>query len=403
MSIATELTNLAANRDAIKAAIEAKNPSVAPTNALSSFPAAIAAIPSGGGGDDEPKPWYGSGTHIWMHFEESYASHIFYFGINMLVSGTATIDWGDGNVESVSSSPSEQTITRSHTYADGDYTAHITGYDECQIVRLTADGYASRATLNDFFTQIESDTTKLAGNGNGGYAPMPSCRKLRHINLTRCATISNVGIGAQKNLVTLLTPKVATISTPWSDGSAFYVHSLDFPMLSSISGTPFRGLRVCESIKIGSAGLTTMPNNSLRDCARLGSIVLPTSLTSLGDNFLYGSFMFGGSIKIQEGITSFSGEALRSVLATEIDLPSSFSSFGSSVWAMNGVYCLERLIVRATTPPTLPSTNNLSSLQSFCKIYVPYGCGETYKAATNWSAQAGKIYELNQDGTIPQA
>ena len=55
MSIATELTNLAANRDAIKAAIEAKNPATAPGAGLASFPAAIASIPDGGvGGEWEP-------------------------------------------------------------------------------------------------------------------------------------------------------------------------------------------------------------------------------------------------------------------------------------------------------------------------------------------------------------
>lgn len=58
MSIATELTNLAVNRDAIKAAIEAKNPSVAPTSALSSFPSSIASIPTGGGGGwQKPADW----------------------------------------------------------------------------------------------------------------------------------------------------------------------------------------------------------------------------------------------------------------------------------------------------------------------------------------------------------
>ena len=57
MSIASELTNLAANRDAIKAAIEAKNPATAPTSALSSFPASIASIPTGGGGWQPPSDW----------------------------------------------------------------------------------------------------------------------------------------------------------------------------------------------------------------------------------------------------------------------------------------------------------------------------------------------------------
>ena len=58
MSVASELTNLAANRDAIKAAIEAKSPATAPTAALSSFPASIASIPSGGGGAwTKPSSW----------------------------------------------------------------------------------------------------------------------------------------------------------------------------------------------------------------------------------------------------------------------------------------------------------------------------------------------------------
>lgn len=44
MSIASELADLASNKAAIKAAIEAKGPSVAPTDALSQWPTAIASI-----------------------------------------------------------------------------------------------------------------------------------------------------------------------------------------------------------------------------------------------------------------------------------------------------------------------------------------------------------------------
>lgn len=400
MSIATQLTALANNRDAIKAAIEAKGVADA-GDTLAEFPAAIASIPSGGG--DEPKPWYGSGTHIWMHFEESYASHEFYFSIKMLVSNSATIDWGDGNTESISPSASVQTITRYHTYGDGDYVAHITGYDECEVTNLTRVALAGRVVLTDFFKQIESDTTKLVGNGNSGYCPIPACRNLRHINLTECDAINTVAIGNQRDIVTFLTPKVSTISSPWADGAYFFVHNLDFPKLSSVSGTPFRNLRICESIKIGSAGLTTLPNDSMRDCAILKELALPPTLETLGNNFLYMSLTFGGTVKIPEGVTTFTGETLRNSGAIEIDIPTTMTSIGNSNWTLYGTSILERLIVRATTPPTLPSTNNLAVLPSYCKIYVPYGCGETYKTATNWSAQAGKIYELNQDGTIPQA
>ena len=386
---------------ALKTAIAAKGVAVPEGTKLTDMPALIEQIETGGA--DEPKPWYGYGTHIWMHFEESYPSHEFYFKIKMLVSDSATIDWGDGNTESVPASASVETIIKSHIYADGDYTAHITGYDECEIVYLARGGTSFTFTLHDAFVQIESDTTKLSGNGNNSYSAIPSCRHLRHVNLTECTTISNHAIGYQLNLLTFLTPKVSTISSPWSDGSCFYVRCLDLPMLSSVSGTPFRGLPVCESIKIGSAGLTTLPNDSMRNCSMLKELTLPSTMTDLGNNFLYMSLRFGGVVKIPEGVTAFTGEALRNSGAIEVDLPTTMTSIGSTVWALYGLNAIERLIVRATTPPTLPSTNNLEGLHSFCKIYVPYGCGETYKTATNWSAQAGKIYELNQDGTVPQA
>ena len=50
MSIASELSTLAANKAAIKAAIEAKNPATPPTGDMSQWPTAIASIPEGGGG-----------------------------------------------------------------------------------------------------------------------------------------------------------------------------------------------------------------------------------------------------------------------------------------------------------------------------------------------------------------
>jgi len=50
MSISSEITNLAENRDAIKAAIIGKRPAILPGSGLSSFPAAIQSIPDG----DEP-------------------------------------------------------------------------------------------------------------------------------------------------------------------------------------------------------------------------------------------------------------------------------------------------------------------------------------------------------------
>lgn len=60
MSIASQLVKLADNKAAIKAAIEAKSPTVPPTDSLAQWPEAIASIPSGGEQQDEwtpPSDW----------------------------------------------------------------------------------------------------------------------------------------------------------------------------------------------------------------------------------------------------------------------------------------------------------------------------------------------------------
>ena len=74
MSIPTELSHLTLNKAAIKAAIEAKLPSIPPTDALSRWPASIMSIPDE---DSSPKLWYGNGTHIWLHYDDSSFTHDF--------------------------------------------------------------------------------------------------------------------------------------------------------------------------------------------------------------------------------------------------------------------------------------------------------------------------------------
>ena len=47
---------------------------------------------------------------------------------------------------------------------------------------------------------------------------------------------------------------------------------------------------------------------------------------------------------------------------------------------------------KSTTPPSLASTTTLKVPED-CIIYVPQGCAEAYKAATNWATYADKIME----------
>ena len=72
----------------------------------------------------------------------------------------------------------------------------------------------------------------------------------------------------------------------------------------------------------------------------------------------------------------------------------------------NTITNLEKLIVRATTPPDYSSSSYpWHSMPSTMKIYVPYSADHSvlaaYQNTAQWSVKASSIYELNPDGTIP--
>lgn len=70
---------------------------------------------------------------------------------------------------------------------------------------------------------------------------------------------------------------------------------------------------------------------------------------------------------------------------TYFDIGPSIQTIGSKGFSISGgQYATARvIIIRATTPPTIATDSfALNSLASQI-IYVPYGCGNTYKSATN--------------------
>lgn len=319
----------------------------------------------------------------------------------MMVSTSATVDWGDGTTETISPNASYQTIGSVHTYANGDFVLHITGYDDCQLIYIGSRYGGSHAHWSQFdaLRQLESDTVIMQGNGNAGYSPIPPSRNLRHINLTKCTSMSNVCIGAQYCVHTMLAPKVETLSNPWTASEAGF-EELSFPSLTSITGQAFNGMTRLESLSFGN-GVSSFPDNCVRNLPHLKYMRLPDSMTSLGSNFLYVSGKFMDSLKVPEGISDFSVECFRNCGLRRLELPSTVTSMGSSPWSFYGIISLEEFIIHAVTPPTLAGTNNLNALSPWCRIYVPHGSGETYKTATNWSVQASKIYELDTNGNIP--
>lgn len=119
------------------------------------------------------------------------------------------------------------------------------------------------------------------------------------------------------------------------------------------------------------AGITSIGNYAFSYCASLTSVTIPAGVTSIL-NYAFSYCESLTSITIPEGVISIGSSALR---------------IGSSTNKVT-------ITMLRTTPPTIQiNTFNTNYLN---QIIVPAGCGDAYKAATNWANFADYIVEATE-------
>ena len=204
----------------------------------------------------------------------------------------------------------------------------------------------------------------------------------------------------------------------------------------------------------GTFGYNATSNGeTFSNCTGLTTLTLPTSCTILAYRVLNGCTnltTINGLDRIQTvgngscmGCTKLGGELLNAAVKTiaaygfsnckftKIVLPNIISTGGTNATTNSGSFynnntmtyaefgpncttigyrtfancsSLQTFVCRAETPPTL-QTNVFLNTPATLKIYVPYSSDDSiinaYKAASNWSAQASKIYSLDVNGEIP--
>ena len=150
--------------------------------------------------------------------------------------------------------------------------------------------------------------------------------------------------------------------------------------LTSIGDYAFSYCSGLTSISLPSS-LTSIGNYAFSDCRGLTGISLPSSLTSIGNYAFYGCSSLA-SIEIPSSVTSI-GSAVFSGCSslTSIEIPNSVTSIGNA--AFYSCRSLTTMRIEATTPPTLQSTNAISTATT--QIQVPMASVDAYKTATNWS------------------
>lgn len=191
----------------------------------------------------------------------------------------------------------------------------------------------------------------------------------------------------------------------------------------------------CITAVIDWGSVTTIYASAFQGCTGLTSIEISDSVTSIGSNAFYGctgltSIEFSSGVtkiasqtfaycerlnisEIPEGITDIEFNAFNmeydddnNIVVTAMRggtmiLPSSLLSIGSEAFVSSYVDVsgasqiagyLSEVKILATSPPTM-SNHAFGYASTIRKITVPKGCGETYKAAENWSYYADVIVE----------
>jgi hypothetical protein len=80
---------------------------------------------------------------------------------------------------------------------------------------------------------------------------------------------------------------------------------------------------------------------------------------------------------------------------TNLTIPSSVESIGSNGIDIGNTTNKATIIFEPTTPPSIGSSwQKPFDINKINRILVPKGCANAYKTATNWTAYADYIYEI---------
>ena len=100
------------------------------------------------------------------------------------------------------------------------------------------------------------------------------------------------------------------------------------------------------------------------------------------------------SIEIPESVTMLDTGAFQSCNSLQsIVIPASVNQIQNYVFT--GCTILESVTILRQTPPTLGGAEAFNNTNS-CPIYVPAASVDAYKAATNWSALADRIFAIQE-------
>ena len=206
--------------------------------------------------------------------------------------------------------------------------------------------------------------------------------------------------------------------------------------VTTIGASAFRGCAKITSITIPE-GIKAVPDYFCYGCTSLADVTLPSTITSIGMQSFYNCASLH-EIKLPEGLATIKNSAFHSTAISDITLPASVTSIGAAAFAncdnlvtftvnegctsitgspsaWDGCDNLTALYLPSTitklfyytfqnipnikevhvkmAAPINPSDGNYNFGKSGCKLYVPVGSADTYKAHQYWKNNWAEIVE----------
>lgn len=212
-------------------------------------------------------------------------------------------------------------------------------------------------------------------------------------DLAGCTRISDYAFYECRKLVSIVIPDSVT-----SIGkNAFYecigLENIEIP--NSVTSIKEYAFSHCYGSSLTSIvipnSVTSIENGAFSTCFHLTNMVIPDGITSINPSTFYSCSELS-NIVIPDSVTSIGKHAFRSCSGlTSIVIPDGVTSIGYEALKIGSTTNKATITFKRTTPPTISSDTFDATM--LAKIIVPAGCGDAYKAATNWAAFADYIEE----------
>ena len=333
--------------------------------------------------------------NTWMHHSKGE-----YVRLYFTCSSELTIDWGDGKTETTTSGGTfihRYTDNASHWISLSGGTAIVFNGKSTSIINIDSIliGLNLTSISNSAFKLCYSLSSIVIPDAvtSIGSSAFNNCYSLASIVIPD--RVTSIGSEAFNNCYSLASVVIPDAVTSINYGVFYNCYSLVSIVIpdavTSINDSVFYSCYSLSSIVIPDA-VTSIGSSAFNNCYSLASIVIPDRVTSISSSAFNNCYSLA-SIVIPDRVTSIRGSAFNNCRSiSSVVIPNGVTSIDSS--AFYGCLFLQYAYIKATTPPTLSSTNAIPA--TIVSIYVPDESIAAYQAATNWSTFASKIKGISE-------